>query len=91
MVKTEETFIFSLVSCEMHTNAQITTSQATHPAFLQCTKNLLSFWNTKAAGFVGYGSMGGARAIENLRLIKGELQVADVRSTIYLLLFADRG
>src|SRR3954462_1948767 len=38
-------------------------------------KNAIDFlfaeWNDKAAGFVGYGSMGGARAIENLRLICG--------------------
>lgn len=56
-------------------------------------KNALDFiykeWNNKAAGFVGYGSAGGARAIENLRLIMGELQVADVRSQVMLSLFTD--
>jgi NAD(P)H-dependent FMN reductase len=46
-------------------------------------------WNNKAAGFVGYGSMGGARAIENLRLVMGELMVADVRNQVMLSLFTD--
>lgn len=43
----------------------------------------------KAAGFVSYGSMGGVRAVEQLRLIMGELQVADVRSQVALSLFTD--
>jgi len=46
-------------------------------------------WNHKAAGFVGYGSAGGARAIENLRLVMGELMVADVRAQVMLSLFTD--
>ena len=46
-------------------------------------------WNNKAAGFVSYGSMGGARAVENLRLVMGELQVADVRAQVMLSLFTD--
>jgi NAD(P)H-dependent FMN reductase len=46
-------------------------------------------WNNKAAGFVGYGSAGGARAIENLRLVMGELMVADVRAQVMLSLFTD--
>ena len=41
---------------------------------------LYSEWNNKAVGFVSYGSVGGARAVEHLRLIAGELQMADVRS-----------
>ncbi|WP_123040969.1 NADPH-dependent FMN reductase [Cohnella candidum] len=56
-------------------------------------KNALDFiyaeWNNKAAGFVGYGSAGGSRAIENLRLIMGELQIADVRAQVGLSLFTD--
>jgi NAD(P)H-dependent FMN reductase len=46
-------------------------------------------WNNKAAGFVGYGSMGGARAVESLRLVMGELMVADVRQAVHLSLFTD--
>lgn len=56
-------------------------------------KNAIDFlykeWNNKAAGFVGYGSVGGARAIESLRLVMGELMVADVRAQVMLSLFTD--
>jgi NAD(P)H-dependent FMN reductase len=38
---------------------------------------------------VAYGSVGGARAVENLRLILGELQIADVRTAVHLSLFTD--
>jgi NAD(P)H-dependent FMN reductase len=50
---------------------------------------LYSEWNNKAAGFVSFGSSGGTRAVEHLRLIMGELQVADVRSQVALSLFTD--
>lgn len=46
-------------------------------------------WNNKAAGFVGYGSAGGVRAVEQLRLVMGEVQVADVRNQVMLSLFTD--
>lgn len=46
-------------------------------------------WNNKAAGFVSYGSAGGARAVEQLRLVMAELQVATVRAQVLLSLAAD--
>jgi NAD(P)H-dependent FMN reductase len=46
-------------------------------------------WNNKAAGFVSYGSAGGARVVEQLRLVMGELMVADVRAQVMLSLFTD--
>jgi NAD(P)H-dependent FMN reductase len=56
-------------------------------------KNALDFlyseWNNKAAGFVSYGSAGGARAVEALRLIMAELQIADVRAQVMFSLFTD--
>lgn len=56
-------------------------------------KNSIDFlykeWNNKAAGFVAYGSAGGARAVENLRLVMGELMVADVRTQVLLSLHTD--
>ncbi|WP_419960901.1 NADPH-dependent FMN reductase [Psychrobacillus sp. BM2] len=45
--------------------------------------------NNKAAGLVGYGNLGGARAHENMRLILGELQVADVRTAVTFSLMSD--
>ena len=44
-------------------------------------------WNNKAAGFVAYGGAGGIRAVEQLRLVMGELQVADVRAHVTLSLY----
>lgn len=56
-------------------------------------KNAIDFiyreWNNKAAGFVGYGSAGGARAVEHLRLVMAEVQVATVRNQVSLSLFSD--
>lgn len=56
-------------------------------------KNALDFiyaeWNNKAAGFVSYGSAGGVRAVEQLRMVMAELQVATVRSQVMLSLFTD--
>src|ERR1700716_4085691 len=56
-------------------------------------KNAIDFlyreWNDKAAGFVGYGGGGGARAVENLRLVMGEIKVADVRAQVALSMFTD--
>ncbi len=56
-------------------------------------KNAIDFlyreWNNKAAGFVSYGSTGGTRAVEHLRLIMAEVQVADVRTQVVLSLRTD--
>lgn len=56
-------------------------------------KNAIDFiykeWNNKAAGFVGYGSAGGVRAVEHLRLMMAELQIADVRAQVMLSLIDD--
>ena len=56
-------------------------------------KNALDYlyaeWNNKAAGFVGYGSASGVRAVEHLRLVASELQMAHVRGQVMLSLFTD--
>lgn len=64
-------------------------NRATTGALKNAIDYLYNEWNNKAAGFVGYGSFLGARAVENLRLIMGELQVADVRAQVGLSLFTD--
>lgn len=46
-------------------------------------------WKNKAVGFVSYGSAGGSRAVEHLRLVAGELHMADVRAQVMLSLFTD--
>ncbi len=51
-------------------------------------KNALDFayneWNKKPAAYLGYGSVGAARAIEQLRLINVELQMAPLRSGVHI-------
>jgi NAD(P)H-dependent FMN reductase len=51
-------------------------------------KNALDYayneWNRKPIGFVGYGGVGGARAVEQLRLISVELQMAPVRTGVHI-------
>lgn len=51
-------------------------------------KNALDYaypeWNKKPAAYVGYGSVGAARAIEQLRLIAIELQMAPIRTAVYI-------
>lgn len=56
-------------------------------------KNALDYlyaeWNNKAVGFVSYGAVGGARAVEHLRLVVAELQMADVRQQVALSLITE--
>ena len=56
-------------------------------------KNAIDFvyaeWNNKAAGFVSYGSAGGVRAVEHLRLVTAELQIATVRAQVSFSLMTD--
>src|SRR4029079_4653748 len=50
---------------------------------------LYAEWNNKAVGFVSYGAAGGVRAVEHLRLVAGELQMADVRQQVALSLLTE--
>lgn len=64
-------------------------NHATSGALKNAIDFLYAEWNNKAAGFIGYGSMSGARAVENLRLIMAELQIATVRAQVGLSLLTD--
>ena len=65
----------------------IVTAEYNHgyPAVL---KNVLDYvyreWHRKTVGFVGYGSVAGARAIEQLRQVAVELQMAPIRAAIHI-------
>ena len=52
-------------------------------------KNALDYayqeWSNKPVAFVGYGGVGGARAIEQLRLNAIELQMAPIRTGVHIL------
>lgn len=41
-------------------------------------------WNNKPVGFVAYGGVGGARAVEHLRGVAVELQMAPIRNAIHI-------
>jgi NAD(P)H-dependent FMN reductase len=56
-------------------------------------KNAMDFlfkeWCNKSCGFVGYGGLGAARSIEMLRAVCSNLELADVRAAVSLLLAHD--
>jgi len=64
-------------------------NHATSAALKNAIDSLFHEWNNKAAGFVGYGGAGGVRAVENLRLVMGEIKVADVRAQVALSMWTD--
>jgi len=64
-------------------------NHSTSGALKNAIDYLYAEWNNKAAGFVSYGSAGGVRAVEHLRLVLAELQVATVRAQAALYLTAD--
>lgn len=41
-------------------------------------------WVRKPIGFVGYGGVGGARAVEQLRMVAVELQMAPVKNAVHV-------
>ena len=43
-------------------------------------------WNRKPVAFVGYGGVGAARAIEQLRAMAVELQMAPIRNAVHIVL-----
>jgi NAD(P)H-dependent FMN reductase len=46
-------------------------------------------WNNKAAALVGYGAVGAARAVEHLRGVLSEVQIAHVRQAMAFSFFTD--
>lgn len=45
-----------------------------------------SEWNNKPVAFVGYGGAGAVRAVEQLRLVAIEVQMAPIRNAVHILL-----
>ena len=64
-------------------------NHGTSAALKNAIDYLYAEWNHKAAGFVGYGAASGTRAVEHLRLVMGNLMVADVTAQVMLSLFTD--
>lgn len=59
------------------------------PALANALSYLNAEWANKAAGIVGYGSAFGVRAVEHLRGILSELQIAHVQKQGMFSLFTD--
>ena len=59
-------------------------NHSTSGALKNAIDYLFGEWNNKAVGFVSDGAVGGARAVEHLRLVAGELQLGDVRQQVTL-------
>ncbi|MUL78918.1 NADPH-dependent FMN reductase [Mycolicibacterium sp. CBMA 226] len=64
-------------------------NHSTSGALKNAIDYLYAEWNNKAAAFVSYGSLGGVRAIEHLRAISSELQIAHVRQQLSFSLLTD--
>jgi NAD(P)H-dependent FMN reductase len=64
------------------------TSEYNHgyPAVLKnAIDHLFPEWHRKPVAFVGYGNVGGARAIEQLRAVVVELEMAPLRHAVHIL------
>jgi NAD(P)H-dependent FMN reductase len=64
-------------------------NHSTSAALKNAIDYLYAEWNNKAAAFVSYGSTGGVRAVEHLRAICSEVQIAHVRQQVSFNLFTD--
>ena len=68
----------------------ITAAEYNH-GYTAVLKNAIDYvsreWNKKPVAFVGYGSVGGARAIEQLREVAIEMQMAPIRNSVHMTNF----
>lgn len=78
-----------IASCDGYVFVTPEYNHGTSAALKNAIDYLYAEWNDKAAGFVSYGAVGGARAVEHLRLVMGNLMVADVTRQVMLSLFTD--
>lgn len=57
---------------------------STSAALKNALDHLYTEWNDKAVAFVGYGVIGGVRAVEHLRGITAELKMAGIAHSLHL-------
>jgi NAD(P)H-dependent FMN reductase len=67
---------FIILAAEYNHGPTAVLKNALDSAFLE--------WQNKPVGFVGYGGVGGARAVEQLRLNAIELQMAPIRNAVHI-------
>jgi NAD(P)H-dependent FMN reductase len=75
--KVEEADGFVIVTAEYNHGYPAVLKNALDHAFPE--------FNRKPVAFVGYGNVGGARAIEQLRLVTVELEMAPLRHAVHIL------
>lgn len=58
-------------------------------SFSAVLKNAIDYvypeWNKKVVAFVSYGAVGGARAVEHLRGVAAEVQMATIRRAVHII------
>ena len=58
--------------------------------WLTCSSHQIAYPSIyESSGLPNYRGASGTRAVENLRLIVGELQIADVKAQVCISLFTD--
>src|ERR1700730_7514866 len=84
-----KTWSEKIASLDAHVSVTPEYNHATSAALKNAIDFLYHEWNNTAAGFVRYGGAGGVRAVENLRLVMGEIKIADVRAQVALSMWTD--
>ena len=88
--KLDDTIVGEWMRKIAEADAYIIVAPEFNHSFSGALKNALDYgyksWRDKPVAFVGYGGdvVGGARAVEQLRLVAIELQMAPIRNAIYL-------
>ncbi len=88
--KLDDTIVGEWMRKVAEADAYIIIAPEFNHSFSATLKNALDYgyksWRDKPIAFVGYGGdvVGGARAVEQLRLVAIELQMAPIRNAIYL-------
>lgn len=71
-----------------HFDGYIFTAAEYNHGYTAALKNALDViygeWKNKPVAFVAYGTVGGARAVEQLRLVAIELQMAPIRNAVHI-------
>jgi NAD(P)H-dependent FMN reductase len=84
-----KTWSAKIASCDAYVFVTPEYNHGTSAALKNAIDFLYHEWVNKAAGFVSYGGAGGARAVEQLRLVMAEVQIATVRNQVLLSMFTD--
>ncbi len=77
-------FAAKIVSFDAYVMVSPEYNHSTSGVLKNALDHIFPEFNNKSVGFVSYGSVGGARAVEHLRLISIELMMAPVRQGVHI-------